>query len=299
MSLTQNRYGKSQVGVLRTWKDQSGQFQVQDYHVEVLFEGDKLDLAYTHDNNKFVVPTDTIKNTIYLIAKQNPGTSAEAYGINLTRHFLSEYAHISTAIINITENLWSRMNIKNSPHPHSFISRGPLLHTVRIIGKRRLSSGGANKSQDPFILKVISGVKDLYILKTTGSGFEDFWTDKYTTLQPARDRLLKTKIKARWTFEEGRTDVDYGKIWQGVIDVIYDIFAGGYSASVQATLYKMGKAVLERFEEIGEIWLSGPNIHNWEIVLVGGVKNGEVYNPVPEPVGFITATITREKHSKL
>jgi len=197
---------------------------------------------------------------------------------------LGEYAHVKVVYVKIIENQWDRMQIKGQPHPHSFLGKEPVKATVSVVGRR-----------DKIELR--SGIKNLFLFKTTASGFEKFWTDKYTTLPSARDRLFKTLVTANWNYNDKVNDqTDYKKIWRQVIEICCEIFATNYSPSVQASLYQMGREVVKRIPEIDTIFVSGPNLHNWTVNLAPlGEKepNNEVYTPTMEPMGYITATIAR------
>ncbi|SLC91499.1 uricase [Mycobacteroides abscessus subsp. massiliense] len=59
---------------------------------------------------------------------------------------------------------------------------------------------------------VIGGLKDLVVLKSTGSEFHDFLEDKYTILQPTTDRVMATSLVAKWRFVG--TDIDDGGLPQ-------------------------------------------------------------------------------------
>ena len=44
------------------------------------------------------------------------------------------------------------------------------------------------------------GLKDLVILKSTGSEFAGFLTDPYTVLAQTHDRVMATSLVAQWRF---------------------------------------------------------------------------------------------------
>jgi urate oxidase len=165
-------------------------------------------------------------------------------------------------------------------HEHSF---------VRAAGERTATVEGAGSD-----VRIEAGIDDLLVLKTTNSGWEGFLRERYTTLPETDDRILSTVINADWTYYDG-TDVDFGVVWRGVREQILVTLTDHYSPSVQNTLYRMGKAVLERFSEIEKIHLSLPNRHHipYDLQRFGLENEGEVFHADPEPYGLIEGTVER------
>ena len=167
------------------------------------------------------------------------------------------------------------------PHPSAFLRTGAEARTARLAGTR----GGTT---------VHAGIKDLVVLKTTKSVFEDFLRDPYTTLKEDRDRILSTSIHAEWLYEGD--ELEYSPVWHGVRQALLETFAEHDSKSLQHTLYAMGEAVLGSFDRIREIRLSLPNKHFLPVDLSPfGMDNpAEVFLPTDEPHGLIEATVRKE-----
>jgi urate oxidase len=74
-----------------------------------------------------------------------------------------------------------------------------------------------------------------------------------------------------------------------------ETMADHHSVSVQASIWIVGKAILERHPEVAEISMSLPNLHHWTVDLSPfGIENDrEVYVSTTEPHGLIEATIRR------
>jgi urate oxidase len=145
---------------------------------------------------------------------------------------------------------------------------------------------------------VVSGVKDLVVLKSTGSEFKGYLKDQYTTLQETDDRILATSLVARWRYEttEG---VDWNKSFDDVRSLLLETFATTYSRALQESLYAMGSAVLAAHPEVAEIKFSAPNKHHFLVDLSPfGLDNpGEVFIAADRPYGLIEATVQRENGS--
>ena len=71
MPLIRNRYGKGRVRVMRIHRDGDRQ-EVSQLNVKAMIEGD-FARAYTHGDNSTSVSTDTIKNVVNIIARENTG----------------------------------------------------------------------------------------------------------------------------------------------------------------------------------------------------------------------------------
>src|SRR5438045_8914364 len=107
--------------------------------------------------------------------------------------------------------------------------------------------------------KVQSGIRDLVILKSTGSGFENYPKDEFTTLPETADRILATSFSATWTFQDQPDH--YGRANDAILAAMLKVFANNYSPSAQTTLFQMGEAALATCAEISELDLAMPNKH--------------------------------------
>ena len=276
--LTENRYGKSRARLVKVER-RGSRHEMKDLNVDVQLSGD-FSAAYLEGDNRKVLPTDTMKNTVYALAREQPLGEIEEFGQRLAEHFLCRNAHVSGVRIAISESNWSRIRVGGQEHDHAFF-RGGEERRIAVVHRDR--SG----------VTVKAGVADLIVLKTTRSAFEDFLHDEYTTLKDSRDRLLGTAVKAEWTYTPG--EHDYGKLWDTARTTMLEAFAGHDSRSVQHTLYAIGEAVLERVREVTRIELSMPNRHClWVDLAPFGLDNpNEVFVPTEEPHGLIEAVLTR------
>jgi urate oxidase len=139
-----------------------------------------------------------------------------------------------------------------------------------------------------------AGIEDLAVMKTTGSAFEEFLRDPYTTLKETKDRILMTNVRAEWQY--AAEEIAYSPIWHGVRQALIETFADHDSRSVQHTLYAMGEAVLKSFESISEIRLAMPNKHYnlADLKPFGLENNNEIFVPTEEPHGMIEATLKKD-----
>jgi urate oxidase len=275
--LVANRYGKGRVRVLKVLRD-GATHRIKDLNISVILEGD-LESSYTAGDNSNVVPTDTIKNTINALSQQHLGDQIERFGLSLGAHFLA-FPQIRQATVEILEHEWHRLEINGKPHPHSFKSGGDARPFARIISNRETQL-------------VQSGIRDLIILKTTGSAFAGYPRDKFTTLKETSDRILGTSFSATWSFADDPGD--YRVANSAITTAMLEVFAENFSPSAQTTLYRMGEAALVACADISLIDLAMPNKHCVLIDLSPfGLENrNEIFLPIDEPHGQIEATVSR------
>jgi urate oxidase len=279
VKLVQNNYGKSRVRLLKVARH--GEWhELQETTVKIAFEGEFTEVHTVGDNTQ-VLPTDTMKNTVYALASEAKEIEEiEAFAMRLANHFLTNNPPVTRVIIEIAEQGWTRMNLGEQTHPHSFIKGSDEKRTAKVS----VTSEGAS---------IESGIEDLIVLKTTKSGFVGYIKDPYTTLPETTDRIFATSIKANWQYSN--VNAATGDIWRGARAAIIETFAAHDSLSVQHTLYAMGEAVLEKFPGIAEISLSLPNIHYLPVDLARfGLRNGnQIFLPTDEPHGLIEARLSR------
>ncbi len=275
--LGQNNYGKSEVRLVKVKRD-TYRHELRDLTVDVALEGD-FEAAHVRGDNTGLLATDTMRNTVYALAKDHLTRSIEEFGLKLVDHFLEAGPTVERARVRIAEHSWTRIEVNGQGHEHSFV-RGSGERIAMVRGE----AGGT---------RVKAGIDDLLVLKTTNSGWEGFLRERFTTLPETDDRILATKITANWTY--GDANVDFDRLWHGVRGRILETFTDHYSPSVQNTLYRMGEAVLEAFTEIQKIHLSLPNKHHllYDVERFGMENEGEIFHATSEPYGLIEGTVER------
>jgi urate oxidase len=276
--LGQNNYGKSEIRLVKVRRDVA-RHELWDLTVDVALEGD-FERAHVGGDNTGLLATDTMRNTVYALAKVHLTESIEAFGLRLVDHFLEAGPTVERALVRIAEHPWERIEVKGRGHEHSFVrGSGERIATMR-------GDGGGER-------RVEAGIDDLLVLKTTNSGWEGFLRERYTTLPETNDRILATKITASWLY--GDANVDFDRLWKGVREQILETFTDHYSPSVQYTLYRMGESVLEAFPEIVKIHISLPNKHHllFDLQRFGMENEGEIFHATSEPYGVIEGTVER------
>jgi urate oxidase len=280
MKLLHHHYGKARIRVMKVSRE-GERHLLKELDVSVLLQGD-FDASYTKADNRLVVPTDTMKNTVNVLAKEKLGAETEPFGLVVGRHFLETYPQVETVQVNLSERCWERITVQGRPHAHSFTEKSPAKPFAEVTCSRKETI-------------VQSGINDLLILKTTESGFEGYdLKDKFTTLPETKDRIFATQLRATWFY--ARQPSSYVQANARILDAMLEVFASTYSPSVQVTLFQMGEAALKAAAEISKITLAMPNKHCLLINLGAfGIENrNELFLPTDEPHGQIEGTIVRE-----
>jgi urate oxidase len=280
ITLAENRYGKSRVRVVKV-KRHPGRHELRDWTVEILLEGDFASCFVEGDNSK-ILPTDTMKNTVYSLARSSSAECMEDFGKELVVFLLERNPQVSVAQANISEKAWQHLSTHESPHPTTFVQSSSECQMAEII---------ANRNDPP---AVRSGFDDLVILKTAGSEFVGFMKDSLTTLPETTDRLFGTAVKARWNYLS--PTMPFATLRSKIRETLLEVFAAHKSESVQHTLYAIGERVLADVREIADIELIMPNKHCMLVDLspFGQDNPNEIFVPIDEPRGYIEAHIRRQ-----
>jgi urate oxidase len=283
--LTQS-YGKSRVRLTKVDRDGEAH-QITELSVDVELDGD-FNAAYMDGDNSRVLPTDTMKNTVYAFARELDPCELETFAWTLGSHFIEAFDHISDVYVKITETPWERAVIDGQPHPHAFLGTSSERQTCQV-GMSRSPDGEEPEGA------IECGLEGLILLKTTDSGFSKFLEDEFTTLPETDDRIMATNVTARWMYNDSPDN------WRGIRHRIRSIlireFAARFSPSVQATLYEMASAVLDAEPVVEEMSLSMPNLHRHLLDLSRfDLDNPNVlFVPSDEPHGSINATVCRKR----
>ena len=277
--LAWNRYGKSRVRLVklkRAARDDAPH-EIVDLTIDVQLEGG-FEAVYVEGDNSACLATDTMKNTVYALARRDPIASVEAFALRLADHFAAKPA-VSRVRIGAIEHRWERLAVLGRPHPHAFAQPGGEEWTTVVTRDAR----GAD---------VVSGLTNLVVMKTTDSAFAGFPRDELTTLPEAADRILATSITASWKYRAPSVDFSAR---DRVRRALVETFAAHISLSVQHTLYAMGEAALAACPEAVEITLALPNRHHLLVDLQPfGMDNpNEIFVATDQPFGLIEATIRR------
>lgn len=314
-------YGKSLVRLLRVVRDpkDKARHDIVEYTVQTLLYGPKLDTSYTEGDNSLVVATDSQKNTVHYLAKTLPGPDVlcpEKFALHIANHFPTKYEHIERCEVSLIAHKWSRLNVSDqkggpdaSPHPHAFIRDGE--------EKRVVSATAAQDGSTVKLKELKGGLKDMLVLKSSGSAFHSFLRDEFTTLREVQDRIFSTAVDVSYTFDlpkdkplkellaaSSPSDLpDFCAVAASVRNHTLNVFATHQSASVQATLHLMCTTILSdepTNSAVFDVEYSLPNKHyvpinlDWAKLDNLTEEDAEVFLPQADPSGLIKAKVRRE-----
>jgi urate oxidase len=272
-----NRYGKSGIRLVKVVRGPD-RHQVRDLTVAIALEGE-FAASYVDGDNANVVATDTMKNTVYALAGERLTGPIESFGMVLAQHFL-EVDQVDRVIVTIEEHRWTPIDSA----PDAFTRDRSSTRTAVIDAREAETT-------------IEVGIADLTVMKTAKSAFSGFPRDEFTTLPDTDDRLLATRVTATWRYDSAAValPVDFDPLFNAISGTLLEVFAEHHSASVQASIWIIGRAILERHPEVGEVSMTLPNLHHWLVDLArfGLPNDREIFTPTTEPFGLIQATVRR------
>ncbi len=272
-----NAYGKSAIRLVKVVRGETPH-RVRDLTIAIALEGD-FAASYRDGDNAAVIATDTMKNTVYALAGESLTGAIEDFAIVLGRHFLGAGSEVDIVRVTIQEHAWRPIGAA----PDAFTRDGSETRTAVVMVSRDEA-------------RVRAGIDGLSVMKTSRSAFSGFPRDRFTTLKETEDRIMATKVTASWAYDPAAT-IDFDASYAVVRSTFLDVMAEHHSVSVQASIWIVGEAVLERHPEVTEIAMSLPNLHHWTYdVGQFGIENDRaVYISTTEPYGLIEATIRRSE----
>jgi urate oxidase len=274
-----NRYGKSEVRVVRVARGvaSDGGDVIRDWNVSTALSGD-LDASHLTGDNSKVLPTDSQKNRVFALAEEMGAVPPEDFALALAAFFVASQEAITRARISVEEFGWTPIGATG----YSFARAGDLVRTTTVVHD---ATAGTS---------VVSGIKDLILLNTTGSEFWGFPKDAHTTLAETKDRMLATAVNASWRFRPAAVEsADWDAVAVAAKRTILDTFAATYTYSLQQMLYALGSALVTALPELCEVRLALPNKHHFIVDLAPfGLENDrEVYYADDRPYGLIEGAV--------
>lgn len=278
VKLSKSSYGKGSVRLSKVIRHED-RHELVELSVEVVCEGD-FETAHTKGDNTEVLPTDTQKNTVYLIAQNHPLDTIESYALTLSDHFVKNNPHFDKVTVRVDQVLWGAIPVDGQPYPYSFQRTGTEKWTTEV-----------QQTQDG--VSISSGIKDLFIAKTTKSGFSNFRRDDFTTLKDTDDRVFGTNLSATWEFNDAKADFKATRA--NILQALTETFAQHDSLSVQHTLYAMGEKAIHQADAIHVIHIEMPNKHHllFNVAPFGRTNENEIFHVIDEPFGIIRGSVAR------
>ena len=276
-TLAWNRYGKSRIQA-RESAARTGTRTRSSISRWTSSSKGAFDAVYTDGDNESCLATDTMKNTVYALARQDPIDHVESFGLG--SRIISPPSRASRASgSRRAEHRWERIAAANRPHPHAFVQPGGEQWTAVITGRtaarRRLrphEPRGAEDDRFGVLGLPARPVHDAARHRGPHPGDVDHGVAGGTGAA-RRDFGARARIRQR----------------------LVETFAAHDSRSVQHTLYAMAEAALDACDVVSEVTLTLPNRHHLLVDLTPfGLDNpNEVFVATDQPFGLIEATVKR------
>jgi len=297
VEIVTKEYGKDGVRILHLAK-RGNVHTINEFEVCTSLELE-TDKDFKEGDNTNIIATDSQKNTVYILAKQFGIQTPEEFALRLAKHFIDKYPWVVRSRIQVSKFPWERVvDVSGAAHNHAFVAT-PV--------STRVASASLVRGGSPIIS---TGIRDMKVLKTTQSSFENFVNDEYRSLHDAKDRVFSTVVTADWTYGS-ISGLDFDQAFDKVCAIVLDKFAGpaktgSHSPSVQLTQYQTETEVLKKIPQIVKMSILMPNRHyfpydftKFPIPGIQGPGSGTVLHPVDKPSGIIQSTTARGLQSKL
>ena len=113
--------------------------------MHVLLHGD-FEAGFTEADNSKILPTDTMKNTVYSVARDSNAATIEEFAMELGDYLLDNNPQVSNVSVEIEERAWERMTCDGAAEATTFKLGGPELHTVSAERAKGASSGRSHRA---------------------------------------------------------------------------------------------------------------------------------------------------------
>lgn len=265
------------------------------WNIKVEVEGKQLFTSFSEGDNELVVATDSMKNFIHKHLAYYNGRTIEGFLAFVAERFLDTYPQMDTIKLIGEETPFLPTNalLNGNPQESNLVfnhSRNE--QSVATLFAKK------NESNHLEVLKHISGIKGLQLVKIKGNSFAGFIRDEYTTLPEDYNRPLFIYLNISWNYEEfkdstGETPALYVYSKQ-VKDIVTSVFHKLDTLSIQHLIYQIGLNILVRFPQLTEVTFESQN-RTWETV-VDAIpdSDGKVYTEPRPPYGFQGFTLTRD-----
>src|SRR5258708_2994457 len=134
ITLAENSYGKSRVRIVKV-KRHPERHDFREWTVEISLEGD-FESSFVEGDNSKILPTDTMKNTVYSLARNSFAECMEGLGKELVGFLLERNPQVSSARVELSEKAWEHLSIDGKPHPTTFVQSSSECQTTEIAKTR-------------------------------------------------------------------------------------------------------------------------------------------------------------------
>src|SRR4051794_26730873 len=233
-----NYYGKGDVIVYRL--NRSGRI-VFGVNVQMLVYGEAFWPTYTTGDNRQLVATDSMKNFIQREAVNFEGSDLLEFCRSIAEKFLAKYPQTEGIQVSAEEIPYAPL----SEGSVAFQPGGPERVTSRIELTRN--------SESLSVVEQVCGFRNFRLLRLSGSAFQGFIRDEYTTLPDISNRPLHMWLDLEWDCSGELVAPACVRL------VVRNTFQEFESGSIQQLIYQIGSKLLDDFRSISEVRLEANN----------------------------------------
>jgi urate oxidase/2-oxo-4-hydroxy-4-carboxy-5-ureidoimidazoline decarboxylase len=259
-----------------------------DLEVEVL--GDVFLPAYTHGDNSRVIPTATITNFALQKALSFTGCTIEQFLHYLWNEYLKQYADMEALRLTASELPYHPVLLTDDAGQTVTPSDRLLAPTFDVHSTAELL---LNRSG---VQSLEAGLRRIKLIKLTGSAFDGFPRDEFTTLPARVDRPLYIFLEMGWRYADPadalNPDVSRWIPPRQVYDVVAHTFHNFVSMSIQHLLHEFGRRLLDRFPQMDEVWFRAQN-RLWDTAAEADGCREKVFMDPRPPYGHIRYAVKR------
>jgi urate oxidase/2-oxo-4-hydroxy-4-carboxy-5-ureidoimidazoline decarboxylase len=272
-----NYYGKGDVIVYRldrAGRTAPGESPLFGAKVLMLLYGDAFWPTYTTGDNTGLIATDSMKNFIQRETLNFEGDGLDDLCRFLSEKFLALYPQVEGIQVSAEEIPYARLE-----HGVGLVPSGPERTTARV----EIARTG--------MIEAASGILGFRLLRPSGSAFNGFVRDEYTTLPDLADRPLHMWLDLEWRCTDPKAAFTGGRTARRVRSIVHEVFETFESGSIQQVIYQTGTKVLADLPEIAEMHLEANN-RTWDTVTERGDSLGVYTDPRP-PYGCLGLRLVR------
>ena len=186
-----------------------------------------IDEAYVGGDNAAMVTTDALADLVQERSGQLAGAGPEVMATASVAALAERYPHLPDVAVSVDVR-------RLEP------AAGGLAHV-----RSGTEVAGASARWRGAVVDCRARLRGLGLVRTSGSRFDGFLVDRYTTTRPVADRAVGGVFEASWVADGGDRGADWATLRDRVREALVTAFATEASASVQQLVYLMARRALD------------------------------------------------------
>src|SRR6202050_2988753 len=130
IAVAENKYGKSRVRLVQV-KRRDSWHDLREWTVEVLLQGD-FDSCFTDGDNSKILPTDTMKNTVYSLARNSAAECIEEFAQELAAFLGRRNPQVWRSEVSISQKKGEHLHAAGKLHLTTFVQSSGECQTTTV-----------------------------------------------------------------------------------------------------------------------------------------------------------------------